>query len=72
MNNVILFIDLRWVIINGLNYADGRTRTGTAFATAPSRQRVYQIPPHRLFYNLIILGNLRSRYVCIIVDFFDT
>jgi hypothetical protein len=22
--------------------ADGRTRTGTAFATAPSRQRVYQ------------------------------
>ena len=23
-------------------YADGRTRTGTAKATAPSRQRVYQ------------------------------
>ena len=23
-------------------YADGRTRTGTAYATAPSRQRVYQ------------------------------
>ncbi len=22
--------------------AEGRTRTGTAFATAPSRQRVYQ------------------------------
>ena len=35
-----------------LDIADGRTRTGTAFATAPSRQRVYQIPPHRLIYNV--------------------
>jgi hypothetical protein len=26
----------------GIDGADGRTRTGTAFATAPSRQRVYQ------------------------------
>ena len=33
---------LFYVIYNPGGGADGRSRTGTAFATAPSRQRVYQ------------------------------
>ena len=37
--------------MGGLSFygADGRTRTGTAFATAPSRQRVYQF--HHVGFN---------------------
>ena len=30
-----------WMFLDSSNGADGRTRTGTAEATAPSRQRVY-------------------------------
>ncbi|SVA46793.1 uncharacterized protein METZ01_LOCUS99647 [marine metagenome] len=37
-----------FMIIPTIKTADGRTRTGTAFATAPSRQRVYQF--HHIGY----------------------
>ena len=41
--------------------ADGRTRTGTAFATAPSRQRVYQFHHIGLSDSNAILLLLRFR-----------
>ena len=37
------------MIIPTIKTADGRTRTGTASATAPSRQRVYQF--HHIGYS---------------------
>jgi hypothetical protein len=46
-----------------INGADGRSRTGTAFATAPSRQRVYQF--HHIGYRKKQAGqqlNLSTRH----------